>query len=235
MLDAPARLHKEQVGCVRIPAMRKLILASNSPRRSELLGLLGWPFTVSPANIDEDQHPGEPPVVYVRRMAHEKAAEAAENAPGLVIAADTIVVDEGVLLGKPADPAEARQMLHQLRGRTHQVYTGIAILDPHTGQLFEAVCCTDVPMRDYADAEIEAYIASGDPFDKAGAYGIQNTEFHPAEGLQGCFASVMGFPLCHLAVGLRQFGQVASADLPDRCQAALDYRCPVYHVILGRD
>ena len=215
--------------------MGKLILASNSPRRSELLSLLGWPFMVSPANIAEDQHPDEPPVAYVRRLAHEKASVTAENAGGLVIAADTIVVDEGVLLGKPADPPEARQMLQQLRGRTHQVYTGIAILDPRTGQFYEAVCCTDVPMRDYTDAEIEAYISSGDPFDKAGAYGIQNPDFHPVEGLQGCYASVMGFPLCHLAVGMRQFDQDVPEDLPDRCQAALDYRCPVYRAILGRD
>ena len=215
--------------------MGKLILASNSPRRSELLGLLGRPFTVSPANIDEEQHAGEPPVAYVRRLAREKAFAVAESAHGLVIAADTIVVDEGVLLGKPADPAEARQMLQQLRGRTHQVYTGIAILDTRIGQLYEDICCTDVPMRDYTDAEIEAYIESGDPFDKAGAYGIQNPDFHPVEGLQGCYASVMGFPLCHLAVGLRQFGQDVPEDLPDRCQAALGYRCPVYRAILGRD
>ena len=214
--------------------MRKLILASNSPRRIELLGLLGWPFEVIPADIDENQRGGESPIDYVRRLACQKAATVAESQKGLLIAADTIVVDGGTLLGKPADPAEARQMLQQLRGRTHQVYTGIAIVETDSGQAYADVCRTDVPMRDYSDAEIEAYIATGDPLDKAGAYGIQNAEFHPAPDISGCYASVMGFPLCHLMVGLRHFDQAASADLPARCQAFLHYDCPVYRTILGQ-
>ncbi len=213
--------------------MINMILASNSPRRSELLGLLNLPFEVRPADINENQRPGEPPVDYVRRMACQKAQAISEDQPGLVIAADTIVVDEDALLGKPADPAEAHGMLVQLRGRVHQVYTAIAIVEPRTGQAVDAVCRTDVPMRDYTDAEIEAYITSGDPFDKAGGYGIQNAEFHPVLGLQGCFASVMGLPLCHLAVGLRAFGIHMAEGLPDRCQAYINYQCPVYRTILG--
>lgn len=212
--------------------MSVLILASNSPRRSELLGLLGLPFQVIPADIDENQQAGEPPVDHVQRLACQKAAAIAAGQPGLVIAADTIVVDGDVLLGKPADRKEARRMLQQLGGRIHQVYTGIAIVEPRTGQAYDAVCRTDVPMRDYSDTEIDAYIDTGDPFDKAGAYGIQNAGFHPVEGLHGCFASVMGLPLCHLVVGLRTFGQCVPDGLPERCQAIINYRCPVFRTIL---
>ena len=213
--------------------MSVLILASNSPRRSELLGLLGLLFEVIPADIDENQRAGEPPLDYVQRLASQKAEAVAVSQPGLVIAADTIVVDGNALLGKPADIAEARGMLQQLRGRIHQVYTGIAILEHSTGQAYDAVCGTDVPMRDYSDAEIDAYIATGDPFDKAGAYGIQNAGFHPVEGLHSCFASVMGLPLCHLAVGLRDFGLGEQDDLPERCQVFINYRCPVFRTILA--
>lgn len=212
--------------------MCELILASNSPRRIELLVLLGLSFTVNPADIDEGLGVGETPPAYVRRLALGKAHNIAQDQPGLVIAADTIVVDGETLLGKPADPAEAHRMLQQLRGRDHQVFTAIAILAPHHGQSFSAVCVTDVPMRAYTDAEIDAYVSTGDPLDKAGAYGIQNAAFHPVEGLQGCFASVMGLPLCHLAVGLGTFGVDVTRGLPARCQAYLDYRCPVYDAIL---
>ena len=212
--------------------MRTLILASNSPRRSELLRLLGLPFEVFPADIAEVQAPGEPPVDYVLRLARHKAAASAEGQPGLVIAADTTLVDGDQLLEKPADPADARRMLQQLRGRVHQVFTGIAILDTLAGRSYEVACCTYVPMRNYSDAEIDAYIATGDPLDKAGAYGIQHAGFHPVEGLGGCFASVMGLPLCHLLIGLRTFTLDIPGGLPDRCQAYLNYDCPAYQAIL---
>jgi MAF protein len=214
--------------------MRRLILASNSPRRSELLSLLGLPFEVLPADIPEVPSPGENPVDYVLRLARHKAAAIIKDQPGLVIAADTTVVDGDGLLEKPTDPADARRMLQQLRGRVHQVYTGIAIFDAQTKHSYDAVCCTQVPMREYLDAEIDAYIATGDPLDKAGAYGIQHTGFHPVEGLRGCFASVMGLPLCHLLVGLRNFTVDIPGGLPDRCQAYLNYDCPAYQAILGR-
>ena len=213
-------------------AMCDLILASNSPRRYELLGLLGLTFRVSPADIDEQQQPGEPPLSYVRRMACEKARSISSDQPGLVVAADTIVVESGELLGKPADMDEAKQMLQRLRGRVHQVYTHIAIIKPVTGQDYDTVCGTEVPMRDYADDEIEAYVATGDPLDKAGGYGIQHAGFHPVENLHGCFASVMGLPLCHLAVGLGHFAVNVTLGLPERCQVYLNYNCPVYHAIL---
>ena len=215
--------------------MNRLILASNSPRRKNLFSLFGWPFEVIPADIAETRLPEESPVDYVRRLAWEKAHEVAKRYQGLVIAADTIVVDEDEFLGKPADEKNAARMLRQLRGRTHQVYTGIAILDTQTDQYFEDVCCTDVPMRNYSEQEFQAYIATGDPMDKAGAYAIQHAGFHPVEDLNGCYASVMGLPLCHLAVGLKEFNLKISPELPQRCQDLLDIHCPDFDDILGED
>ncbi len=206
--------------------MKKLILASTSPRRKSLLSLFGIPFTVIPANIDEGRLPGESPLEYVSRLAREKAQRVGGAHKGLVLAADTIVVDGEELLGKPADEAEAVRMLRQLRGRTHQVYTGIALLDSEKGETYEDICCTDVPMRNYSEAEIDAYIATGDPMDKAGAYAIQHPGFHPVEGLAGCFASVMGLPICHLIPGLRRFGYEIPDDINQRCEDVLNYRCP---------
>ena len=165
--------------------MTKLILASNSPRRKELLALFGWPFEVIPADIDESRKADEPAVDYVRRLAGEKAQAVAENHEGLILAADTIVVDGEELLGKPVDDTDARRMLIQLRGRTHQVYTGVALLNTATGESGNTICRTDVPMRDYSNAEIDAYIQTGDPLDKAGAYAIQHSAFHPVEKLTG--------------------------------------------------
>jgi MAF protein len=214
--------------------MTNLILASNSPRRRELLMLLEWPFEVLPADVDESQLPDENPVDYVSRLACEKARAVAEIASGVVLAADTIVVDGQELLGKPVDPADARKMLERLRGRTHQVYSGIALIDTRSGKAHQGVCCTNVPMRAYSDAEVDAYIATGDPMDKAGAYAIQHPGFHPVEGLVGCYASVMGLPLCHLLVGLRALGFTPPVGLPQRCQAFLGYDCPVYSSILAQ-
>jgi len=207
--------------------MRKIILASNSPRRKALFGLFGWPFEVLPSEIDESQLPDEAPAQFVQRLACEKAQKVAEQSTGLVIGADTIVVDGSEILGKPADEAEAVKMLRQLRGRTHQVYTGIAIIDTRTGQSFNAVSQTDVTMRDYSNDEIQAYVATKDPFDKAGAYAIQHEGFHPVAALDGCFASVMGLPLCLLSQGLQEFDMTPPDDLQQCCQEALNFTCPI--------
>lgn len=214
--------------------MEKIILASNSPRRKDLFSLFDVPFEIIPADINEDVLPDESPKAYVARLARSKADVIASDHEGLIIAADTVVVDGEQLLGKPLDGADARQMLVQLRGRTHQVYTGIAIIRTSTGETFEDICQTDVPMRTYSDEEIDAYIATGDPMDKAGAYAIQHAGFHPVERLTSCYASVMGFPLCHLFVGLKKLGISIPEDLPERCQASLDYVCPAFEDILGR-
>jgi MAF protein len=211
------------------------MLASNSPRRRELLALSGWEFSVRPAEVDETPHPGEAPDRYVLRLAESKALACArsEADAALILAADTTVSVDGDILGKPADAHEAAAMLRRLRGRSHQVYTGIALLRPSDGKLHSQVCATDVPMRTYGEAEIEAYVASGDPLDKAGAYAIQHAGFHPVEGLQGCFASVMGLPLCHLQRGLHTFGLAPAKDLPAGCQDHLNYVCPVSAAILA--
>ncbi len=206
--------------------MTDLILASTSPRRAALLSLFGFSFKVHPADIDESQLAGESPPEYVLRLARQKAQKVAGELDGLVLAADTTVADGEELLGKPENKADARRMLRQLRGRVHQVYTGIALIDTETGETYQDVCRTDVPMRSYSDAEIEAYIATGDPMDKAGAYAIQHPGFQPVEGLEGCFASVMGLPICLLIPGLRRFGLEIPPDMPERCESYLAYRCP---------
>ena len=210
-----------------------ILLASNSPRRKQLLALAGWPYCIQPAEIDETPLPGEPAEAYVLRLAESKARAAAGSAEdGLVLAADTTVVDAGAILGKPNDADQALAMLRQLRGRSHQVLTALAVLQSRSGRLLTDVCVTDVPMRAYTEAEIEAYVASGDPLDKAGAYAIQHAGFHPVASLAGCYANVVGLPLCHLARMLRTLGLPPQADLPQACQAALGYQCPVYEQIL---
>ncbi len=214
----------------------KILLASNSPRRRELMALGDWAFRVAAAPVDETERPGERPAEYVLRLAEEKARAALPHAApaDLIVAADTTVVDGNILLGKPRDAAEATAMLKQLRGRTHQVYTGIAVVEVATGHLLKDVCVTDVPMRLYTDAEIERYVQSGDPLDKAGAYAIQHAEFQPVASLHGCFASVMGLPLCHLLRLVQQLDLSLdeAADLPARCMAHLNYPCPVSAAIL---
>jgi septum formation protein len=212
----------------------KIILASNSPRRKELLSLFGYEFTVQPADVDETPHEGEYPGDYVSRLAEAKACETGESIlkDTLVIAADTTVADGRMLLGKPEDEKESRQMLEQLRNRTHQVYTGMAILDKNSNKVYSELSCTDVPMRDYTDIEIDEYIASGDPFDKAGGYAIQHPEFRPVKELSGCYANVMGLPLCHLSRTMIQMGIVTENDTPVLCQQTLDYDCDVYERVL---
>ena len=211
-----------------------IILASNSPRRRELLALGGWTFHTRPADVDENQRPGEAPGIYVLRLAESKARKCAESAhPDLVIvAADTAVIDGKTILGKPKDMAEAVEMLKALRGHSHQVYTGLAVLRLADGRLVTDLCITDVPMRNYRDDEVEAYVASGDPLDKAGAYAIQNAGFHPVEALQGCYASVMGLPLCHLTRSLDKLDIAPHGDIAEVCQSALGYACPISAAVL---
>ncbi len=198
------------------------------------MALGNWTFTVSVTDVDETQRPGEFPADYVLRLAEDKAraAGARGSSADLIVAADTTVVDGEALLGKPAQVAEAIAMLKQLRGRRHQVYTGLAILHVSTGRLLKDLCVTDVPMRDYSDEEIDRYVRSGDPLDKAGAYAIQHDQFHPVAGLAGCFASVMGLPLCHLLRLLDKLGLAHDPAVPANCQTYLSYRCPVSAAIL---
>ncbi len=207
----------------------RLVLASNSPRRRELLALGGWKFESRSPEVDESQHPGEEAGAYVLRLAENKARACIATArqETVIIAADTTVADGKTLLGKPGSPAEAVEMLQALRGRTHQVYSGIAVLRTTGGNLGRDLCVTQVPMRTYDDHEIAAYVVSGDPLDKAGAYAIQHQGFHPVESMAGCYASVMGLPLCHLTRTLRSFGIVPHTDIAKECQSWLNYACPI--------
>lgn len=210
----------------------KVILASNSPRRRQLLGLTGLDFQVVPADVDETPFQDEAPPNYVRRLAAAKALAVSTQfgRDKLVIAADTTVVDGSQILGKPIDDQDATCMLRQLRGRTHQVYTAIAVA--YGGKLDVDLCWTDVPMRLYSDDEIQAYISTGDPLDKAGAYAIQNAGFHPVENLKGCYANVVGLPLCHLSRALQKLEIFSNTGIAQTCQGTLGYQCPVYELIL---
>jgi septum formation protein len=213
-----------------------LILASNSPRRRYLLGLTGLDFAVIPADVDESTILGESPQDYVLRLARDKARAVAalQGDAKTIISADTTVVDDGEILGKPHDAADAERMLRQLRGHTHQVYTGMALLSSD-GRLLSELGFTDVPMRSYTDEEMAAYVASDDPLDKAGAYAIQHEGFHPVENMQGCYANVVGLPLCHLVRSLRKIGLEPKENVAEQCQEAFKYSCPVYDLILREE
>ncbi len=190
--------------------MTVFILASSSPRRRELLAGLGIPFTIIKPEIDETQRDDEVPLDYVRRLSREKAGAVAMTltTPGAVLAADTVVIlgadtlgidERGDILGKPLDAADARQMLQRLRGRVHQVCTALTLLQVGDGTAggegITRVTCTAVTMRDYSDAEIDAYIATGDPFDKAGSYAIQHETFAPVAEIEGSYTNVVGLPV----------------------------------------
>ena len=197
----------------------RLILASSSPRRQQLLKDLGLSFAVVKPDIDESLKPEEKLVSYVERLSREKAEAVArqlEADSALIIAADTIVVlgaepvgseGDGELLGKPADPAAARAMLRRLRGRAHTVVTAFTLLRVEAQpQSITRQVRTTVHMRDYTEAEIDAYIASGDPFDKAGGYAIQNEAFRPVARIEGSYSNVVGLPMDELKAGLSEIG-----------------------------
>jgi len=206
----------------------QLILASNSPRRRQLLALSDWGFAVIVADVDESLFPeGESPADYVLRLAETKARAIPARPDRMILAADTTVVDRSEILGKPKDEAEAFAMLRRLRGHTHQVYTGVALLRQSDGLLLQDLCVTDVPMRNYSDEEINAYIETGDPLDKAGAYAIQHSQFHPVTNVSGCYTSVMGLPLCRVASLMGKMGFPFHTTVPAECQRLLDYQCPI--------
>lgn len=213
----------------------EIILASNSPRRRELLALTGLKFTTYPVDIDETPREDEEPETYVMRISEEKALRAAEmNAKlGLLISADTIVVDRNKIIGKPGDEEQAREILRGLRGHAHVVHTALIVYNLSTLSMEKECCRSRVPMRTYSDDEIEAYIRSGDPMDKAGAYAVQHAGFHPVENFQGCFASVMGFPLCHLKRALKRMSFDLEMDIATVCQDYLKYPCPIHALVLA--
>jgi MAF protein len=226
-----------------------LILASNSPRRKQLLALGGWDFSTLTPEVDERVLSGESPSRYVCRLAELKARAAAallgdEIQEAVILAADTTVINpldgEQIsggfeILGKPLDGDEAAEMLRKLRGRIHQVVTGLALLRLPEGRLTIEAVATDVPMRAYTDQEIQAYIATSDPLDKAGAYAIQHPVFRPVQNLQGCYANVMGLPVCRAARALAVFGLQPRSRVAEQCQQYLDYPCPVFQQALEQE
>lgn len=205
-----------------------LLLASASPRRRQIISLLNLPFEVAVAPTDEDaaqEHYHGP----IEGLGQWTAAHKAlmmftlpEAANYLVITADTTVLLDGEELGKPRDEAHARELLLSLRGRWHRVVTGVVVSTLIGGQLqlHGASCSTPVLMRNYSAEEVDAYIASGDPLDKAGAYGIQNPQFQPTERINGCYLNVVGLPLCTLVDLLARF------DVHPASKGCVDCACP---------
>jgi len=174
----------------------QLILASASPRRQELLGLFGIPFTVCSADVDETMYPTETPYDAVARLSLLKAQAVPHREDDVVIAADTIVVCAGKRLGKPHSADEAKQMLRLLSGRDHQVMTGMTVL--RGSRRITVTEVTDLHFRDLTDAEIARYVAGGEPMDKAGSYGIQGGAALFCTGMHGDYYNVMGLPVCRL-------------------------------------
>ena len=201
-----------------------LILASSSPRRRTLLAELGLDFAVAAADVDEGAHPGESPADLVVRLSQNKGRVIAEEHPGeLVLAADTVVVLNDEILGKPADPAQAVTMLSALRGRMHYVFTAVSLFGADGPGPATRLCCSKVWIRNFTDDEIRDYVATGDPLDKAGAYAIQHPRFSPVERWDGCYTAIMGLPLGAVgellsaagaspAAGLRQAGVISACE-----------------------
>ena len=174
----------------------ELILASQSPRRKELLGLFRLPFIIRVADIDETMDPAAAPYDEVARVSREKALAVIRGTEDIVVAADTIVVCENKVLGKPKSKEEAVEMLSLLSGRDHQVMTGMTVLRGNT--CLSCTEVTDIHFRELSEKEIAAYVATGEPMDKAGAYGIQGGAALFAEKMVGDYYNVMGLPVCKL-------------------------------------
>ncbi|HEX4498294.1 MAG TPA: Maf family protein [Thermoanaerobaculia bacterium] len=192
---------------MNLPSVRRpsLILASASPRRRELLGGLGLRFTIRSADIDETPRPGEDPAATVLRLAQEKAAAQAHSGE-LVLAADTVVVIDGELLGKPRDPEDARRMLARIAGREHIVLTGVALEEPDHDRRISEVASTRVRMAALTSDQIADYVATGEPLDKAGSYAVQGIGALFVEEIFGNYTNVVGLPLPLTSRLVREMG-----------------------------
>ena len=176
--------------------MKNLVLASQSPRRRELLAILGHEFTVVPSSIDEMPAPGEAPEEYVARVSREKGTEVASRVAGsVVLSADTVVTIDGEILGKPTDNDDAVRMLRKLSGREHRVYTAVTVINQIKGEILEGLESTRVWFKPLSDAEILDYVAREDVLDKAGAYAIQGYAGVYIPKIDGNYFNVMGLPL----------------------------------------
>lgn len=183
-----------------------VVLASASPRRSELLRNLGLSFTICPADIDEESMTAKSPALLVEALSSAKAAKVAAQSPSdaLVIAADTVVVLDGTVLGKPSDPSSAHAMLSSLSGKIHEVYTGVTLRQGSHEVCFHER--SEVQFRALSEEEITAYIQTGEPMDKSGSYGIQGFGALLVSEIRGDYFNVMGLPLCRLGLALQGFG-----------------------------
>ncbi len=198
----------------------ELVLASGSPRRRDLMRAMGLAFRVHVSETDETIGDAEPPAEAVQRLSVAKARAAAVECPqALIIAADTTVVLNHEILGKPADEGEAIAMLRRLCHRAHQVHTGLAVLDAPSQRLHVETVTTVVTMRDYSEDELRQYVATGDPLDKAGAYAIQHDAFDPVARIEGCYTNVVGLPVCRLSAILDRWGVSVPTPPPSACLA----------------
>ena len=192
----------------------KIILASSSPRRRELIEFLGTPVDfVVPEYTEEPTYESENPASYAVRMSESKVLVSSEDQESgtIIIGSDTVVCIDNVILGKPRNDDHAEYMLRLLRNKEHDIHTALSVLWKNKHQLTSTNVITGVRMRDYSDMDIARYIASGDPTDKAGGYAIQNKEFPLVENLEGCYTSAIGLPLCYLTETLTKIG----VQLPD--------------------
>ncbi len=195
-----------------------LVLASGSPRRRDLLGLLGLPFAVDPSGADETPPAGATPEAVAQSLALAKAREVAARHPdACILGADTLVAVDDLILGKPADTADAARMLRLLRGRAHRVPTGVALIAPD-GTETALVETATVTMHPYTEVAIGAYLSTGEPFDKAGSYAVQGAGGALVAAVEGCYTTVVGFPLCRVAALLRDAGFVLPTDPTLGCQ-----------------
>lgn len=212
----------------------KFLLASASPRRRELLRLLNFPFESTNSDIDETPLNGESASSLVSRLSRLKARAASQRFPEcIVIAADTDGELDNTILGKPRDTNEARAMLHALRGRDHIVHGGITVSAPPPPDSVDEmrrettlVTLTRVWMREYTDAEVEAYVATGDPLDKAAGYAVQHRSFRPVDRVEGCYCNIMGMALCKLELVLAQDFSIPEPCLECHLHPAVDCTIP---------
>ena len=214
------------VECVALLRRKKqdcrIVLASSSPRRRQLLAGMGLDFDVIPANVPEDPLPGENPAELVKRLSSAKAEAVASSLDnGIVIGADSMVVHDGEAIGKPVDADDARRMLFRLRSTRHQVFTGITVIDAASGRKLTEYLASDIALRSFSEEEMEESIASGTPMDKAGAYAVQDQAFRPAESWEGCYTNIVGLPLCRLLEMAARLGHpfphAKSDDVPLGC------------------
>ncbi len=191
----------------------RFVLASGSPRRRALLEAAGFDFDVEESGVEEALRPGEPAEAFAQRVARDKALRVAASRPpgSLILGADTVVVLDGEILGKPADAAEARRMLRRLSGGTHRVHTAVCLVRAPKHVEAETLETTRVTFRDLDEREIQEYIASGEPFDKAGGYGIQGLASKFVSGLEGSYSNVVGLPIERVVEMFRPFLGTGSA------------------------